>query len=310
MSGPVFVTGHRGLLGQALLRALSGREILTATRSNLDLTNSEAVHRFLAEHRPGAVIHAAARNGGLRLHESGPSAMLADNLAMAVNVIRGAHDAGIGTLINVSSACVYTAATAAPAGEASAGINMPEGLTANYALAKIAGMRLCDAYNDEDRPCFCSIIPCNLYGPGDNYHRDDATVVPSMMRRMHEATRAHLSTFNVWGSGRQTREFLHVDDLAAACVLLLDAEELPPRVNCGPGLSTTMLELAAALKNVIGFLGEIEPDPSKPEGAPRPGLDISLLRSLGWQPRIPLADGLRSTYAAFLEATAAGTLRA
>jgi GDP-L-fucose synthase len=311
VSESVFVTGHRGLLGSALVRALAGREVITAERGELDLRDAGAVEKFVARRRPSAIIHAAARNGGLMLHEAEPAAMLLDNLAIATGVIRAALEQRISRLIYVSSACVYSGGGEMPQKEVSAATVIPGGITAGYAFAKIAGIQVCEAvrrdfYEDD----YCSIIPCNLYGPGDNYHRDHATVVPGMMRRMHDSAKAHLDVFKVWGSGRQTRELLHGDDLAAACLLLLDMDgELPARVNCSPEMGTSMFELAAHLKAITGFRGEIVADPLKPEGQPRPVLDCTLLRSLGWSPRIELADGLRSTYGAFLTALADGTLR-
>ena len=310
MSGKIFVTGHRGLLGSALRRALSGSgcEVITAGREQLDLRDSAAVSAFLNQHRPAAIIHAAARNGGLLLHQAEPVAMREDNLAIATNVIRAAQEQGTARLIFVSSACVYTATGDTPQMETAAGAVLPEGLLAGYAFAKIEGMKLCDAGHAEGR-AWCTIIPCNLYGPGDNYHPDHATVVPGMMRRMHEAVRAQLPEYKVWGSGRQTRELLHADDLAAACILLLNTERPPARVNCSTGTGTPMMELALNLKEVTRYDGGLITDPSKPEGSQRPMLDGTVLRCLGWAPRISLREGLEGTYAAFRADLAAGRLR-
>ena len=292
MIGPLFITGHGGLAGSALLRAAAEREILTASRAELDLRNADLVSSFLAQHRPCAIIHAAARNAGIALHEAEPAALLADNLAIAINVIRAAAEARVPRLLYISSAAVYAA-----------------GPTAGYALAKIAGMALCDAVRTQYRLTFHSIIPCNLYGPGDKYDPQYATVVAGMMRRMHEAAQSRSPQLSIWGTGKQTREFLHADDLAAACLLLLNNPDPPPRVNCGPGLSTTILDLAVHLKAVTGYPGTLVTDPSKPEGTPRPPLDCTFLRNLGWTPRIALPEGLAETYAAFKAAILAGTLR-
>lgn len=309
MSGPLFITGHGGLAGSALLRAAAGQNILTASRAQLDLQNADAVAAFLAQHRPSAIIHAAARNGGIALHEAEPAGMLADNLAIALNVIRAAAEAMVPRLLYISSAAVYAAGGDQPCAEDNAAPTLPRGPTAGYALAKIAGMALCDAVRKQHGLTFHSIIPCNLYGPGDNYHPPDATVVAGMMRRMHEAAQSNAPQFSLWGSGQQTREFLHADDLAAACLLLLDHPDPPSRVNCSPGLTTSILQLAHHLQTVTGYTGTLVTDPSKPEGAPRPPLDCTLLRSLGWSPRVALLDGLRSTYATFKEGILTGTLR-
>ncbi len=309
VSGSLFITGHAGLVGSALRRAMPGRDIITASRGELDLRNADAVTAFLHDHRPSAIIHAAARNAGITLHEAEPAAMLADNLAIAVNVIRAAADARVPRLLYLSSAVVYAGSGAQPLVESCAATTLPGGPTAGYALAKIAGMALCEAVRKQHGLTFHSIIPCNLYGPGDNYHPQHATVAAGMMRRMHEAARSNVPHFSIWGSGQQTREFLHADDFAAACLLLLDQSNPPPRVNCSPGISTAMFELADQLKAVTGYTGTLVPDTSKPEGAPRPPLDCTLLRSLGWQPRIALPDGLRSTYSDFIAASLAGNLR-
>ena len=288
---------------------MPGRDILTASHGELDLRNADAVAAFLRQHRPSVIIHAAARNAGITLHEAQPAALLADNLAIAVNVIRAAAEARVPRLLYVSSAVVYAGKSSGPLAESMAATSLPGGPTAGYALAKIAGMALCEAVRKQHGLTFHSIIPCNLYGPGDNYHPEHATVVAGMMRRMHEAACAGAPQFSIWGSGHQTREFLHADDLAAACLLLLDQSDPPPRVNCSPGISTPMLELADQLKAVTGYTGTLVPDSSKPEGAPRPPLDCTLLRSLGWQPQIALPDGLRSTYSAFKTASLDGSLR-
>ena len=309
MNGPVFITGHRGLLGSALIRALAGRDIITATRAELDLRDAAAVEQFISERRPTGVIHAAAKNGGVGLHEAEPADMLADNLAISLNVIRAAAAARVPRLLYVSSAAIHAGEGTEPLTESRAGALLPAGPTAGYALAKLAGMALCDAVSKQHGLTYHSIIPCNLYGPGDHYHPQHATVVPALLRRMHDAAAVNAASFPLWGSGSQRREFLHADDAAAACVLLLDHPAPPPRVHCGPGQSHSILDLARAIQAVTGYRGTLAPDLNKPDGPPRPGLDCTLLRSLGWEPRINLADGLRATYVAFKAAVAAGSLR-
>jgi GDP-L-fucose synthase len=311
VSGPLWITGHAGLVGSALMRAAAagGIEIITVAQSELDLRNRDAVENFLAARRPTAIIHAAARHGGIALHLAQPAAMREDNAAIVASVIHGAAKARVPRLLYISSACVYTGNGEHPCTEASTSDVVPDGAMAGYAEAKIAGMLACETLRSRNGLCYHSIIPCNLYGPGDNYHPEHATVVPGMMRRMHEAKVQNARDFAVWGSGKQRREFLHADDLAAACLFLLTLPDPPPRANCGTGISTPLIELAEHLKAITGFAGALIADPSKPDGPPRPPLDSSLLRSLGWSPRIALEDGLRSTYAAFKNALLAGTLR-
>jgi GDP-L-fucose synthase len=306
VSGAVFVTGHRGLLGSALLRALAGREIITATRAELDLRDAAAVEQFIAARKPATIIHAAARNAGVLVQVMQPEGMLTDNMDVALNVIRAAARCGVKRLLYVASAAIFPEWASAADAKVAAGV--PFGPTGGYALAKIAGMKLCAAVRAERRFTYHSICPCNLYGPGDNYG-DAATVVAGMMRRMHRAAAEGDRVFKVWGSGRQTREFLHVEDAADACLWTLEYPQPPDHVNCGSGESVSMMALAVHLAEITGYTGTLEPDPSRPEGTPRPAVDHAWLREQHWQPRIALPVGLRATYAVFLAATAAGTLR-
>ena len=301
VNGPVFITGHSGLLGSALVRALAGCEIITATRAELDLRDAAAVEQFIAEKKPATIIHAAARNAGVLVHLRQPTGMLLDNMDVALNVIRAAARCRVPRLLYVSSATAF-------AGNENAVAGVTLGATGGYALAKIAGMKLCTAVREEQKLTYHSISPCNLYGPGDHYG-EQATVVAGMMRRMHDAMHQGDRVFKVWGSGRQTREFLHAADLADACLWLLEYPQPPDHVACGSGISTSMLELATLLQEVTGYDGARETDPAKPEGTPRPALGHAWLREQHWQPSIALPGGLRDTYAAFVAATAAGTLR-
>jgi GDP-L-fucose synthase len=296
MSAKLWITGHAGLLGSHLCSAAraAGWEVLTATRAELDLRDAAAVRGFLAQHQPAAIVHAAARNAGFAVHLAEPAGMLADNMSIALNVIQAAAEAGVPRLLYVSSACVY-AGGGEGLMEKDALKEIPGGAMAGYALAKIAGMALCEAVSRERGVTYHSIIPCNLYGPGDNFHPERANVLAGMMRRMCDAGNA--DEFTVWGSGTPRREFLHAADAAAACLLLLRVENPPPRVNCGAGTDVTMLELADLLRGVTGFRGLVT-DPSKPDGVARKLLNSSLLRGLGWEPRISLTEGLRETFAA------------
>lgn len=303
MSGPVFITGHRGLLGSALLRALSGREVIIAGRGELDLRDAAAVERFIAEKKPATVIHAAARNAGVMVHVKQPVGMLLDNLDVALNIIRAAAHCGVPRLLYISAAAAFTGAEGEPAV-----MGVHPGAGGGYALAKIAGMKLCAALREEQKLMYHSLSPCNIYGPGDNYGTS-STVVAGMMRRMHSAMERRDPVFKIWGSGRQTREFLHVDDIAEACLWTLQHPQPPDHVDCGSGESTPMLELAAMLAEITGFRGALEPDISKPEGMPRPALGHSWLREQHWQPKVTLREGLRATYTAFLAGMADGTLR-
>ena len=298
----VFVAGHEGMVGAAIVRALRGRrcDVLTARRRSLDLRRSEPVESWMRRNRPQAVFLAAARVGGILANQSRPAEFLHDNLAIAASVIDAAHRTGVEKLLFLGSSCIYPRLAPQPIPETALLTGPLEATNEWYALAKIAGVKLCDAYRRQYGCNFVSLMPTNLYGPGDNFDPESSHVIPALMRRMHEAKAAGRESVEVWGSGSPRREFLHVDDLADACVFLMEryAEEGP--VNVGSGQELCIAELARLVKDVVGFRGNIVFDPSKPDGTQRKRLDLGRLDRLGWRARRPLRRGLEEAYRWFL----------
>ncbi len=300
------------MVGSALLRHAIGLgewDPLIADRSTLDLLDSTATLRFLETHRPEAVIIAAAKVGGIHANNSLPADFLYDNLLIASNLIHGSFQTGVKRLLFLGSSCIYPKFAPQPIREDSLLSGPLEPTNEAYALAKIAGLKLCAAYRRQHGCLFHSAMPTNLYGPGDNYHAEHSHVIPGMLRRFHEAKEQGLPEVAIWGTGTPRREFLHVEDLADACFHLLEMPEPPDWVNVGWGDDLSILELAELVAETVGFTGLITTDPSKPDGTPRKLLDTSLLKARGWQPRIRLADGLRGAYADFLSSLADKTLR-
>jgi nucleoside-diphosphate-sugar epimerase len=312
---PVFVAGHAGLVGAAVLRRLQaqGRSVLTATRAELDLRDAAAVQRFFADNPMQALVLAAARVGGIAANDAEPADFLADNLLIQTQVLLAAHAAGVERLVFLGSSCIYPREAAQPMREEALLSGPLEPTNEAYALAKIAGIKLCESLNRQLGRDYRSLMPTNLYGPGDRYDAQRGHVIPALMRRLHEAKLADADELVVWGSGRPLREFLHVDDLAAACQLALElpaerwqAQTAPRRshLNVGSGEEIAIADLAVLLAQVVGFRGRLRFDTSRPDGAPRKLLDSSRLRALGWAPRIKLAEGLHQTYAAYQQALA------
>jgi GDP-L-fucose synthase len=298
-----FICGHRGMVGSAVLRALkaAGRnDLLTRTRAELDLCDAAAVDAFFAREKPETVIHCAARVGGIHANRTYPAEFIHENLAMAMNVIHSAWRHGVKRLLFLGSSCIYPRDAAQPMREDCLLTGPLESTNEAYALAKIAGLKLCQHYRAQYGVCFHSAMPTNLYGPGDNYHPSHSHVIPGLIRRFDEAKRAGADAVTIWGSGRPRREFLHVDDLAAGLLRLMEVDNPPDWVNLGCGEDVTILELAGKVAAAVGYTGRIELDPSMPDGTPRKLMDISRMRALGWEPRIALDDGLRATYADFL----------
>ena len=300
----VFVAGHEGMVGSAIARALRGRrcELLTAPRRSLDLRRPEPVESWMRRHRPQAVFLAAALVGGISANQSRPAEFLHDNLAIAASVIDAARRAGVEKLLFLGSSCIYPKLATQPIRESALLTGPLEQTNEWYAVAKIAGVKLCDAYRRQYGCNFVSLMPTNLYGPGDNFDPQSSHVIPALMRRMHDAKAAGRESVEVWGSGSPRREFLHVDDLADACVFLMEryAEEGP--VNVGSGRELCIAELARLVKDVVGFRGSIVFDPSKPDGTPRKRLDLGRLDRLGWRARRELGQGLLETYRWFVAA--------
>jgi GDP-L-fucose synthase len=311
--GAIYVAGHRGMVGAALVRALerAGRtDILTRGHRELDLTDQGAVEAFFAEHRPAQVYLAAAKVGGIHANDSYPAEFIHQNLMIEANVIHAAHRHGTERLLFLGSSCIYPRLAAQPMAEDALLTGPLEPTNEPYAIAKIAGIKLCESYNRQYGTDFRSVMPTNLYGPGDNFDLANSHVLPALIRKFHQAKEDGSPAVEVWGSGTPRREFLHVDDMAAAClhVMDLDAEtyraQVDPRcshLNVGTGVDVTIAELARAVAEVVGFEGAIRFDPSKPDGAPRKLLDVSRLRRLGWQASIGLQDGLSQTYQWFLD---------
>jgi len=309
----VFVAGHRGMVGAAVCRRLANDasvHVITAARSELDLTDRRSVDRFFSDEKIDTVIFAAARVGGIVANNTYPVEFLTDNVSMAVNAISSAYEHNVPRFVFLGSTCVYPRNCPQPIREESLLTGSLEPTNEAYAIAKIAGVKLCQYYRRQYGANYTSAMPTNLYGPGDNYHPENSHVLPGLIRRFHEATEQALPSVTIWGTGAPRREFLHVNDLADALVHLVDAKDLPDWINVGTGRDLSIIELAQLVAGVVGFKGEILTDPSRPDGTPVKCTDVSRLSATGWQARIELADGLTQTYQAFLEESNRGNLRA
>jgi GDP-L-fucose synthase len=308
----LFIAGHPGMVGAALVRRFSGQpgvSLCLRSRRELDLTNQAAVEAFYAAERPEVAIIAAAKVGGIHANNTYPADFLFDNLAIAANTIHGAWRAGVRRLLFLGSSCIYPKHAPQPMTEDCLLTSALEPTNEAYAIAKIAGLKLCQYYRRQHGVAFHSAMPTNLYGPGDNYHPRNSHVLPALLRRFHEAGEQGLPEVVAWGTGSPRREFLHVDDLADACAFLLGQAEPPDWINVGTGTDVTIRELTELVAEVTGYRGRIVWDATKPDGTPRKLMDVSRLSALGWRARVDLRAGVERTYASFREELAAGRLR-
>jgi GDP-L-fucose synthase len=300
------------MVGSALVRALHQqgcRQVLVRTHRELDLRDGSAVDAFFEQARPEMALIAAARVGGIHANATYPAEFIQENLAIALNTVQSAHRHGCRRLLFLGSSCIYPKQAPQPMPEDCLLTGPLEPTNEAYAIAKIAGLKLCQFYRRQHGVLFHSAMPTNLYGPGDYYHPQNSHVLPALLRRFHEAREAQLPSVTLWGTGSPRREFLHVDDLAEACLHLLRLEDPPDWVNVGTGTDVTIRELAELVQRVTGFQGRLEWDSSKPDGTPRKLLDVSRIRSTGWEPKVSLEEGVARTYQDFLSERAAGTLR-
>jgi GDP-L-fucose synthase len=309
----IFVAGHRGMVGSAIvrrLRSLGHTHILTATHTELDLTDQTQVRQFFGDHRIDHVVLAAARVGGIHANNAYPADFILDNLLIQGHVVQAAHAAGVQKLLLLGSSCIYPRDAAQPMREDALLTGSLEPTNEPYAIAKIAGIKLCESFNRQHGRDYRSVMPTNLYGPGDNFHPENSHVIPALLRRFHEAVRNDTELVTIWGSGSPRREFLHVDDMAAASVYVMSLpaakyrEHTQPRlthINVGTGIDCTVRKLAETIARVTRFRGRLAWDTSKPDGTPRKLMDVSRLAALGWQPMIGLDEGLRQTYRWFTE---------
>jgi GDP-L-fucose synthase len=297
----IFVTGHRGMVGSALVRNLHLRgfdNLLLRTRSELDLLAQGSVHSFLAEHKPDYIFIAAAKVGGIQANNRYRADFLYQNLQLESNLIHGAHAAGVQRLMFLASSCIYPRDCPQPIKEDYLLTGPLEPTNEPYAIAKIAGIKLCESFNQQYGRQFVSVMPTNLYGPNDNYDLENSHVLPALIRKAHEAKLCGEAKLTVWGSGTPRREFLYVDDLADACVHLAEQSYAGPLVNIGTGEDVTIRELAETVMEVVGFSGDVVYDHSKPDGTPRKWLDVGRLAALGWRASTPLKLGVRKAYEA------------
>lgn len=312
----IFVAGHRGMAGSAICRALERggyHQLLTPSRSELDLLDSPAVEAWFAKHQPTVVVLAAAKVGGIQANSSYPADFLLENLKIQTNVIETAWRSGVRRLLFLGSSCIYPKFAEQPIKEEALLTGALEPTNESYAIAKISGIKLCEALRQQY--CFdaISLMPTNLYGPGDNYHPENSHVLPALIRRLHEAAEAKAEKVTCWGTGSPLREFLHVDDLGEACVFVLEhwRPELgePSYLNVGTGIDLSIRDLAEYVASAVGYQGEIFWDKSKPDGTPKKQLDVSRLAELGWFPRISLKEGLKNTVELFRESLATQLIR-
>lgn len=308
----IFVAGHRGMVGSAIVRRLQSlgyANVITATHDELDLLDQRAVQAFFKANDFDQVYLAAAKVGGIVANSTYPADFIYQNLTIQANVVQAAHDTGVQKLLFLGSSCIYPKHAAQPMAEDALLTGVLEPTNEPYAIAKIAGIKLCESYNRQYGRDYRSVMPTNLYGPGDNFHPENSHVIPALMRRFHEAAQTGVDTVTIWGSGKPMREFLHVDDMAAASVYVMELDTVAyqaktqpmlSHINVGTGQDCTIAELAKTVAKVTGFKGRLMYDSSKPDGTPRKLLDVSRLTSLGWQAGIGLEEGLCSTYAWFL----------
>ena len=310
----IFVAGHRGMVGSAIVRQLKNQpeaaEIITRNHAELDLGKQQAVHEFFADNQIDEVYLAAAKLGGIHANNTYPADFIYENLMIECNIIHSAFKAGVKKLLFLGSSCIYPKLAAQPMQESALLTGILESTNEPYAIAKIAGIKLCESYNRQYGVDYRSVMPTNLYGPNDNFHPENSHVIPALIRRFHEATLANAAEVLVWGSGTPMREFLHVDDMAAASVHVMNlpktvydsqTEPMLSHINVGTGVDCTIRELAETIAKVVGFKGAVNFDASKPDGTPRKLMDVSRLERLGWKYQIDLEDGLRSAYAWFIE---------
>lgn len=312
MSLKVFVAGHRGMVGTALVKQLKktpGVEIITASRSELDLTDQAAVGAFFKQHQLNQVYLAAAKVGGIHANNTYPADFIYENLMIEANIIHAAHLNNVQKLLFLGSSCIYPVLAEQPMTEAALLTGTLEPTNEPYALAKIAGIKLCESYNRQYGRDYRSVMPTNLYGENDNFHPENSHVIPALIRRFHEAKIANAPVVNAWGTGKPMREFLLVDEMAEASIFVMnlddatyqrETEPMLSHINVGTGVDCTIKELTETVAKVIGYQGRIEWDTSKPDGAPRKLMDVSRLERLGWKAKVSLEEGLTQTYAWFL----------
>ncbi|RMG43632.1 MAG: GDP-L-fucose synthase [Candidatus Dadabacteria bacterium] len=295
----IYVAGHAGLVGSSIVRNLKAKgynNIITRTKAELDLRNQALVNRFFAENEIDYVFLAAARVGGILYNQRYQADFIYDNITIAANVIHAAAEYDVKKLLFLGSSCIYPKMAPQPIKEEYLLSGPLEPTNEGYAVAKIAGLKLCEKFYHQYGKCFISCMPTNLYGPGDNFHPEHSHVIPGMMRRFHTAKLNGDEKVVVWGSGKPRREFLHVDDLAEALFVLMEKYDRPETINVGTGIDHSILEVAEMLKDCVGFKGRIELDTSKPDGTPRKVLDVSRIKELGWEPKYSLEEGLRHAY--------------
>ena len=308
----IYIAGHRGMVGGAILRQLEARKaagadltLITRTHADLDLTSQAAVRDFMQTEKPDVVILAAAKVGGIHANNTYPADFIYENLMIEGNVIHQAFAAGVMRLLQLGSSCIYPRAVPQPMQEDALLTGVLEPTNEPYAVAKIAGIKLCESYNRQHGTDYRSVMPTNLYGPGDNFHPENSHVLPALIRRFHEAAQSGEEVVTIWGSGRPMREFLHVDDMAAASLFVLDlphdvyaanTQPMLSHINVGTGNDVSILELARMVAQVTGFTGRIHTDPSKPDGTLRKLMDVSRLAAMGWKAQIGLEEGLAETY--------------
>lgn len=308
----IYLAGHRGMVGGAILRQLRAcgeTNIITRTHAELDLTDQAAVRAFMQTERPDVVILAAAKVGGILANNSYPADFIYDNLMIEANVIHQAFAAGVTRLLQLGSSCIYPRAVPQPMREDALLTGVLEPTNEPYAIAKIAGIKLCESYNRQHGTDYRSVMPTNLYGPGDNFHPENSHVLPALIRRFHEAAQSGAEEVTIWGTGTPRREFLHVDDMAAASLFVLDlpkadyeanTQPMLSHINVGSGTDLSILELAHKVAAITGYKGRILTDPTKPDGTPRKLMDVSRLTQMGWSAQIGLDQGLAETYQWFL----------
>jgi len=313
----IYIAGHRGLVGSALMRNLQGKgytNFVTRTHAELDLTSQSAVEEFFASEQPDYVFLAAAKVGGILANNAYPAEFIRDNLAIQTNIIHAAYTNKVRRLLFLGSSCIYPRLAPQPMKEEHLLTGPLEPTNRPYALAKIAGIEMCWSYNRQYGTQYLAVMPTNLYGPGDNYHPENSHVIPALIRRFHEARLANASSVTVWGTGTPRREFLYSEDMADACVYLMNLPDaqfvpllgqtrndgLPPLVNIGVGHDLSIRELAETVKDVVGFQGEVVFDTSKPDGTPRKLMDVGRLNGMGWRASTPMERGLAAAYADFI----------